>query len=433
MKRSDVKVAVIGAGSYVFGPSVLRQATYELHLSGVEMALMDVDPAALEVVSALGRRMAQESGAGVAISSHQERGTALDGADFVICCAAPQMAQRHEVDYAIIRRLAPGHMITEFGGIAGISYSLRQMAFIRDLAADIRKQCPQAWLLDTANPLPRVCQAAHESGVRTAGFCSVSLDGYGMLSQLVYGVAEAYPWTSARERMQLTWAGVNHFCWSLAAVERASGRDLLPAARQAVAEGRTAGQPRCEEMLLSTGYLLLPGDDHIADFLPPDPRHVYRKPYHGDPAERRAEWAALRDQAEGKVPMEGPLQVEAWEKPMQFVAGLALGLPVDLPSLNLVNDGQVANLPRGVFVETASRATAEGPQTPSVTLPAVALPYCTSAAQVTDTLVRAGMTGSRALVHRAVELDPTIVDKQAGLAAIDECLRAHADMLGPYV
>jgi len=68
--------------------------------------------------------------------------------------------------------------------VAGISYSLRQIALISEVAADMKARCPQAWLLDIANPLPRVTQAAHELGVQTAGFCSVSLESYAMLARV---------------------------------------------------------------------------------------------------------------------------------------------------------------------------------------------------------------------------------------------------------
>ena len=35
-------------------------------------------------------------------------------------------------------------------------------------------------------------------------------------------------------------------------------------------------------------------------------------------------------------------------------------------------------------------------------------------------------------VHQAVELDPTVLDKPAGIRAIDECLAVHADVLPAY-
>lgn len=42
-----------------------------------------------------------------------------------------------------------------------------------------------------------------------------------------------------------------------------------------------------------------------------------------------------------------------------------------------------------------------------------------------------GRRGSRKLVHEAVESDPTVTDKSAGIEAIDECLKAHEDLIGP--
>ena len=428
-----VKVAVIGAGSFVFGPSVLRQATLEYGLDGLKLALVDVNADALAVMAELGRRMAREASLRIEVSSDLERMPALQGADFVICSAAPEMGRRHEIDYEIIQRHLPGHMITEFGGIAGISYSLRQMAFIRKLAADMERACPKAWLLDVANPLPRVCQAAHESGVRTAGFCSVSLAGYGLVARLLGGVDEGYPWPAIQQQMQATMAGLNHFCWVLGLKDSATGNDRLEDLRRALAAGRTTGNPVCEGMLRQTGYLLVPHDSHVDDFLPPNPRHVYRRPYHGGTAERKARWALLQQAARGEVPLDALEGPEAWEKPMAFVAAVAFGRPAKMHSLNLANEGQITNLPRGVFVETPCEVTLGGPQPVQVTLPDTVLPYCQATAEVTETIVRAGMEHRRSLVHRAVALDPTVVDKAAGIAAIDECLAAHADMVGEWV
>ena len=170
-----VKVAVIGAGSYVFGLSVLKQAFLDHAMSGLELALMDVDREALDAMAAVGGRMLREARLDSRITAHVDWPPALAGADFVLCAAARQLRRRFEMDCEIVDRHCPGHLVTEFGGVAGISYSLRQIALIEQLAADMKRLCPDAWLLNSANPLPRVCQAAHEAGVRTAGFCNVSM------------------------------------------------------------------------------------------------------------------------------------------------------------------------------------------------------------------------------------------------------------------
>lgn len=70
------------------------------------------------------------------------------------------------------------------------------------------------------------------------------------------------------------------------------------------------------------------------------------------------------------------------------------------------------------------------PQT--VVLPEAVVPLCQRTALVTDIIVQAALQRSRAFVHRAVELDPTVLDTAAGIRAIDACLDVHADLIPCY-
>jgi alpha-galactosidase len=437
-----MKIAVIGAGSFVFGPSVLAQAFLEERLNDAELALMDVDAAALAGMAGVGRRMAREAGlSGSSVTAHADRASALDGADFVVCCAAPQMRRRFAIDREIVHRLSPGHILTEFGGIAGISYSLRQIAFIEGLAADVRARCPAAPLLTVSNPLPRVAQAAEAGGVRTIGFCSVAQAAYGMLSALMHdgGVPPIeYPYTEAKCLWDVETAGLNHHAFVVRFRDRASGADLLPALRERVAAGAGCGNPRSERLVRETGYLLVPGDSHTQDFFATDPAEIAPlhddQPYHGGAAEREQRIALLYAIAEGAKPWDALLVHEAWEKPFALIAAYAgRSAEAHFPSLNLSNaDSHLAGLPADVFVETPVRASAGRIDPVPVTLPDAVLPLCRRTASVTDAIVRAARARSRRLVHDAVDLDPTITDKQAGRAAIDACLEAHADLIGAY-
>lgn len=430
---NNVKIAVIGAGSFVFGPSVLSQALLEHRLNDIELALVDLDPDALEGMAGLGRRMVREAGVRAMITTHQDRTQALDGADFVICSAARQLHRRFETDCAIIDRYLPGHLVTEFGGIAGISYSLRQIALISEIAADIRRLAPEAWLLVSSNPLPRVCQAAHELGIRTAGFCSVSLDGYSMLWRIWHSQPLHYPFTAAREQWDVTMAGLNHFCWVTGMHERGSNTDLMPELRQRYRDGASSGHPRSDQLFHETGYLLVPNDGHTRDFLPPVGVDTSRSaPAHGTSLDRQQRLALLGEIAAGKAPMDLVLDHPAWERPLDLIAAMTSDTAVDFHSLNLVNSGQIPNLPHGIFVETPATVTRQGPHPTTVELPQAVLPLCERTAVVTDTIVRAALNHDRRLVHQAVELDPTVLDKQAGITAIDACLAAHADVLPTY-
>ena len=430
---SEFKIAIVGAGSFVFGPSVLAGALLEHRLGEAELALVDVDRDVLDLVASVGQRMARQAAPGARVTAHTDRAAAFDGADFVICSAAPEMRMRHKMDCDIIDTFLPGHLVTEFGGIAGISYSLRQIAFITALAADMQRRCPRAWLFTVSNPLPRVCQAAHESGVPTVGFCSVSLSVYAMLWRILRGQAIDYPFTAAREAYEVLVAGLNHLSWLLEVRDRATRADLMPTLHKKLEDGISSGNPRAETIARETGYLLATTDNHTRDFLRPagevGPRYDV---WHGTPEERERRLAVLRDVAEGKASWDELLRQASWEKPIDLVAAMARGGTVHFDSLNLVNRGQIPNLPDGLFVETPADGSPQGPLPQTVRLPEIILPYCRRTAQVTDLIVHAGLERSRRLVEKAVELDPTILNKSAGKRAIDACLDLHADVLGPY-
>ncbi len=431
-----MKIAFIGAGSYVFGPSLLTQIYLEQSLENVHLALIDPDVETIELLAAAGRRLSNERGLTTSITVHADRPEALAGADFVICSASPQMQRRFAMDAEIIDEYLPGHLKTEFGGIAGISYSLRQIALIESITSDMRRLCPNAWLLDVANPLPRVVQAAQENGIKTAGFCVVSLSAYALLWDIFYGEWLDYPFTAGWQEWQVTTAGLNHLAWLVEFRERSTGADLLPALRERVNAGDPShANPRAQQYLRETGYLLVPGDDHTRDFLPPLSHDIRstEMPWHGNPLQRQERHDLLRQIGAGTRPWDELRAHEAWEKPGHFISALTGGSPAHFHSLNLLNDGhQITNLPPHIFVETACDVSFGSVDPQRITLPESVLSLTEQTAHITDVIVRAARERSRARVHEAVQLDPTILDKPAGIRAIDACLAAHADLLPVY-
>jgi alpha-galactosidase/6-phospho-beta-glucosidase family protein len=430
---SNFKIVVIGAGSYVFGPSLLSQAILENDLGEAELALVDVDNEVLSAMAGVGRRMAQATNKPIEIITHTQHANALANANFVVNMAAPQMHRRFQMDYDVIRELIPDHLVSEFGGIAGISYSLRQIALVQQITDDMRHLCPDAWLLNIANPLPRVCQASQLNGIKTVGFCSVVETAYNMVSQILTGKALDYPFTAGREKYQLTTAGTNHFAWVLELKNRQTGEDLLPQLRERITEGATSGNPVSERLGQETGFLLVPVDDHTRDFLPPDaaiPSMEY--PSHGSTDERQRRINVLKQVGTGELDWGVLLEHPAWEHPIEFICALAYNREAYFQSLNLINTGQITNLPSSIFVETPCIVNGTGVHPQLVELPAAVLPYAETTAAVTDTILQAAVQQSRALLYRAVELDPTILDKSAGVQAINRCLEIHQDVLPVY-
>jgi len=419
---SGMRIAVIGAGSHVFGPTVLHGAIVEHRLDGAEIALIDLNRETVDLMAAIGRRVARESGVNLTITAHTDRRAGIAGADFVICSAARDLQRRFAMDVAIVHQYAPGHLVTEFGGVQGISYSLRQIALIEEIVADMKELAPTAWLLNSANPLPRLCQAAHELGVPTAGFCSNSMGGYHLIGKLMLDVDEWHPWTMARDRYEAVMAGVNHFTWLLQLIDRRTGADVTAEFRDRVRS--ELGDSYTGLLFDETGCWPPNGDGHMRDFLPPNPHsEPMTEASHGTPNEREQRLMILRDIAAGNRDWQPLLAHRAWEKPIDFVAGNS-----EFHSLNLINCSQIPNLPLNAFVETPAR----GREPRTLTLPPAVAKHCRATAELTDVIVRAARQRNRALVHLAAKLDPTILNKQAGIQALDECLRAHADILPVY-
>lgn len=430
---SHCKVVFVGAGSYVFGPAPIRDLLDRQQLRGVDLVLVDPNQQMLDLMAGVARAAAKQHALDASVTTTTSLDDALPGADFVICAVAVDQRRRWETDLSIISRHAPGHLATEFGGVHGISMSVRQIAMIQSLCAAIRKHCPRAHLLNVANPLPRVCQAAHEAGVTTIGFCSASLGTYDAVWRILNGgPAIRFPFEPAINELKLTIAGLNHHTFLLDARD-ASGNDVMETLVQRVRAGHTGNNPRAERFLVDHRAMLAVNDGHTRDFFAPESgRRAMDHISHGDATERALRLQLLKEIGEGKAEVSRAFEPQAWEYPGDYVAAVAYAKRIRFHSLNLINTGQIPQLPRGLFVETAATAR-DGRVTPDVVdLPQSLVPYCLRTAAVTDAIVQAATRRSRAMLKAAVELDPTILDKDAGWRAVEACLKAHADLIGAY-
>jgi len=427
------KVAFFGAGSFVFGPTLIAQCILENRISGLTWSLYDPNFAAVELMAAIGDKMAESVGVDATFTAHSEADDALDGADFVICSAAVDINRRFAIDREILNRLYPNHLISEFGGIAGIGSSLRQMTMIAGLAERIKQKCPGATLLDISNPLPRVCQAAYDVGVDTVGFCSVSIQGYGRLLEILKGTRTEYPFIEAQRFFRAKMGGTNHLSWLVELQDTATGADLMPELRRRLDDRKGTVASKCEEYGRRTGYFLMSGDHHVQDFLPIDGlESSIDSVTHGTLADREARLSLLRNVARGAIPVSELEAHPSWERPSDFIEAKVYAKDATFTSLNLPNSGQIANLAKSAYVETAASISGGQLQVESLMLPESTLPFSTLAVEINLTLAKACRARSLADLHRVLELDPTIEDRAKAKAALDECLTAHIDVIGRY-
>jgi alpha-galactosidase len=166
----DVKISVIGAGSASFSLGLVRDLCLTENFAHSTVCLMDIDEDRVAMVHRLAARHADEMGIGLRFEKTTDRQRALDGADFVSNTAS--------VD-------AHGG-----GGFAGI-HNLR---FFLSVARDMDDWCPNAWLLQSGNPVFEGCTLmTRETSANVVGWQAVGFNHVIYLTRFFYKGENAYP------------------------------------------------------------------------------------------------------------------------------------------------------------------------------------------------------------------------------------------------
>ncbi len=427
-----IKCTIIGAGS-AFAFHVASDLIRRPELAGSAIALVDVDPAALETSAAIVRRMVRESGAELRVDATTERREALPGSDFVLNSISVGEPWARERDVAIGERYGIYQPTSQTVGPAGFCRGLRVIPHAAAIARDIATLCPQALVLDLANPLAAVCRAlSRDTGLTVVGLCEQWAFVMPVFAQ-VLGLPQ--------EELHCLSVGTNHLTWALGLYHR--GRDLLPdfldrlygpageAARRAVpvscATYETYG-------LWPTG-----SEAHIAEFY----NHFLTPETHGgadyglsirhtseqDWADRLAQ---RRGWADGALPIDELLRPSG-ESAVEIIAQL-LGLEAPgLQVVNLPNQGLIDNLPWDTYVEVEGHVDPAGVRGLKVgPLPeAIAQTISDRAAQY-ELMVDAALTGSRQLALQGLLLDAQVTSLPVAQRLLDESLAANAEWLPAF-
>ena len=191
-----LKLAIVGAGSATFSLGLIRDLCLRQSLWGSQISFMDVDAERLEVIHRLATRYPGELGVDLRFETTLDRKAALADADFVINTAA--MPHQPEEKIRAICERHGYYRGTHFG------YYQHQLGLMMEVARDVEAICPEAWLIQSSNPVFDGCTLmTRETGVKVVGLCH---GHYGYRE-----VAETIGLDPSRVRAQMP--GVNHCIW----------------------------------------------------------------------------------------------------------------------------------------------------------------------------------------------------------------------------
>ncbi|MCM0615683.1 6-phospho-beta-glucosidase [Paenarthrobacter sp. TYUT067] len=233
-----MRLMIAGGGG--FRVPLVYRALCEGPFAGLvdELVLFDVDELRLAAIEAVLRDM-PTGGSGPVVVVSTDLGQALTGTDMVFAAIRPGGTAGRIADEQIPLRL--GLLGQETTGAGGISYALRSIPRMLELAEAMREYCPDAWLINFTNPAGMVTEAlVPVLGNRVIGIC----DSAGGLVQRAARAAGA---PLAEGHLDgVGYFGLNHLGWLYRLAP--AGRDLLPdllsdhGALETMEEGRLFGQ-----------------------------------------------------------------------------------------------------------------------------------------------------------------------------------------------
>jgi alpha-galactosidase len=421
-----------------------------------------LDADRLALIHAVAQRLSCEWGAKLAIESSTRRQDVLPGADFVIVAieVGPREATWRR-DWEIPLQFGVHQPYGENGGPGGLSHTLRQVPEMLAIARDMEQLCPEAWLINFTNPLPRLCLAASRySRIKAVGLCHQIVNAYMMVgvalaNQLGLDVPLSVisndgpeVWSNARQAAEqarslvdIKAAGLNHFTWILDLRHRGSGEDLYPAFREAFLSLPDGFEPLTRDLFQITGLCPVPGDNHLAEYLPwchdPQTRPWEKydlRPFDWDRArtEREQKWQDIEGMAQGSAAIDS-LREARGEGAAELIEGLLGGKDAYRPAVNVPNQGHIANLPDGAIVELPALVGGWGIRGLNIgRLPDMVAELCRREITVAGLAVDAAANGDRQTALQALLLDPCINDLDTARAILDAYLREFADYLPQF-
>lgn len=408
-----LKVVVIGAGSS-YTPELMEGIIRRHHEFPVgEIWLVDIEEGRekMAIIAGLTRRMLKKNGLDITVHQTLDRQKALKDANFVCsqfragCLDARISDERISLKYKMIGQ--------ETNGLGGFANACRTIPIALEIAQEMEKLCPDAWLLNFTNPSGMVTEAIlKHSTIRTVGLCNVPVI-------MQKGIATILGTTDINEFVMQV-AGLNHFIFARHVWHK--GQDKLGLVIDAISEG--------EDPLVPKNIPPFRWPDGLLKKMGMIPCPYLRYYYMRDDLYRQELGEAQGEGTRGEVVKALEKQLfdiyrnpDLAEKPRalegrggQYYSDAACELMSAIYNdkriimhVNTRNNGAISGLPDNCAVEVSSMITSSGPVPLNVEpFPEDTLRLIQLMKSFEELTIEAAITGDRHTAWRALVINPLI-------------------------
>ena len=486
------KVVLIGAGSAQFGSGTLGDIFQSEVLKGSEIVLHDINADALGAMQKKADEALEKYQLDFKVTSSADRAEALKGADFVIISI--EVGDRFplwDMDRTIPQHYGIRQVFGENGGPGGLFHSLRIIPPILDIAADVMKICPDAYVFNYSNPMSRIVTTVKRKfpELKFIGLCHeiASLDEH--LPKIL---------KTPIENIEYRAGGLNHFSVLLEARYRDSGKDAYPELMEKAGAyfEKQAGYSEIWKFIRENFGPLLKGaasgggfdlsmiipmlkgflkdaipegmsDDEILavlntegfhsfnleSYLPHlkewSDRHLFKVifdtfgliPITGDShLGEYVQWAHTAADIKGIIDfytmyrtmlsvLSPDISLKLEERVVPIMEGIITDSGYEEAAVNILNDGYIADLPPWIAVEVPAKIDSKGIHGVKLNMPAGFKGLLTNQIGIHDLTAEAVIQGSKNLALQALHVDP-VVDTNSGLK---DMLDYIVEMQSPYL
>ena len=434
---SGLKIVVIGGGSS-YTPELIEGLLNRYHEMPVaSLWLVDIEEGKekVEIIAGLARRMIARAGLTIEGVATLDRESALRDADFVCsqfragCLDARISDERISLKYGLIGQ--------ETNGLGGFANACRTIPIALEIAADMERLCPDAWLLNFTNPSGMVTEAIlRHSRIKAVGLCNVPVIMQKGITTLLQCADE--------KEVVMQVAGLNHFIFVRQILHK--GKEWLPEVIAEINAGRDPLVPR--------NIPPFRWPSHLLQGLGMIPCAYLRYYYMKDDLLRQELAEAGGEGTRGEVVKQlEKILFDQYRDPHLAVKPKALegrggqyyseaacelmnAIYNDkriIMHVNTRNNGAINGLPDDCAVEVSSLITASGP------LPLNVAPFPEDTLRLPQLMksferltIEAALTGNRHTAWRALMLNPLIVSGEKLELALDEVIAENRQWLPAF-
>ncbi len=426
------KIAFIGAGSLVFGETLLTDIlTFPTLQDEIILCLEDIDPKRLEIMYKYMQKYREDNLhvlEDVTIEKTTNQKEAITDAKYIINAVLIGGLDVVKHDLEIPFKYGVTQCVGDTLGPGGIFRFLRTVPFFDSLLEDIRihgynsddSKGSKPLLLNYTNPMAMntwYCNTLFPDS--TIGLC------HGVFGTAAVLEAAVHLMGVNPQGFDYLCAGINHLAWFLKVQyldSNSEWQDAYPLIREASKSQYflTDIEKLRVDMMNATGYFMTESSGHLSEYLP-----YYRKrsdlleKYKGDgfyaELDHALDYNEQKDAQnnlakefneklnQDKLPLK---EIPSWEYAPLIINAMESSSPVRING-NVLNKGYITNLPLNCCVEVPIFFDSLGPHPQGgIELPTVCQALCMSNIMVQKAAVEGALTFDRERVYQAVLLDP---------------------------